>query len=312
MVCQTSILTRVVSSCQRCLRPGSKCVFCCVILPGGWGGVGWGKNVQKTCVHTSCYIPSLSLGLGHTRHATVTVYIYVSRELLLRLHMTWMLRYTWRGWSKAGVTFKDQSYCNACTRGANVHSVLTVQERGRQQQSHLAFLAIRYPINFVNIVKNIFDPSIAQLPKKAGPQCLDADWTSLKTGQPNQIKRKQKSNETSKINPRLVNRCYQCCWRRSLDNLPPGKFLKELSKILKTSQRWWMNKIVPAENIFQQDKKYPELHWLKHGEEQKLPGHQWRSSLVTPGLTKKNMWKNHGEPIGKWLRSVHGLNPHLC
>jgi hypothetical protein len=28
-----------------------------------------------------------------------------------------------------------------------------VQERGRQQQSLWAFLAIRYPINFVNIVK---------------------------------------------------------------------------------------------------------------------------------------------------------------
>jgi hypothetical protein len=176
MVCQTSILTRVVSSCQRCLRPGSKCVFCCVICLGG--GVGWGKNVQKTCVHTSCYIPSLSLGLGHTRHATVTVYIYVSRELLLRLHMTWMLRYTWRGWSKAGVTFKDQSYCNACTRGANVHSVLTVQERGRQQQSHLAFLAIRYPINFVNIVKTSL---IQALPNSQKRQALNA-WTP--TGHP--------------------------------------------------------------------------------------------------------------------------------
>ena len=180
MVCQTSILTRVVSSCQRCLRPGSKCVSCCVICLGGGVGWGWGKNVQKTCVHTSCYIPSLSLGLGHTRHATVTVYIYiyVSRELLLRLHMTWMLRYTWRGWSKAGVTFKDQSYCNACTRDANVHSVLTVQERGRQQQSHLAFLAIRYPINFVNIVKTSL---IQALPNSQKRQALNA-WTP--TGHP--------------------------------------------------------------------------------------------------------------------------------
>ena len=181
MVCQTSILTRVVSSCQRCLRPGSKCVSCCVICLGGGGGVGQKRSkdlrpyvmlhsfiIFRTWTHTSCYGNSIY----------IIIYIYVSRELLLRLHMTWMLRYTWRGWSKAGVTFKDQSYCNACTRDANVHSVLTVQERGRQQQSHLAFLAIRYPINFVNIVKTSL---IQALPNSQKRQALNA-WTP--TGHP--------------------------------------------------------------------------------------------------------------------------------
>ena len=65
----------------------------------------------------------------------------------------------------------------------------------------------------------------------------DADWKSLKTWLPSQIKRKQKTNGTSTVNMRLVNRCYQWCWRRSVESLPPGKFLKEFSKILAPSKR---------------------------------------------------------------------------
>ena len=145
------------------------------------------------------------------------------------LHMTWMVE-SWRDIQRSKLLqcVHKRRKCAFCADGARAW-----------QTAAKSFGISCYQVShqFRQYCKNIFDPSIAQLPKKAGPQCLDADWTSLKTGQPNQIKRKQKSNETSKINPHLVNRCYQCCWRRSLDNLPPGKFLKELSKILKTSQR---------------------------------------------------------------------------
>ena len=162
--------------------------------------------IFRTWTHTSCY--------GNS------IYIYVSRELLLRLHMTWMVE-SWRDIQRSKLLqcVHKRRKCAFCADGARAW-----------QTAAKSFGISCYQVShqFRQYCKNIFDPSIAQLPKKAGPQCLDADWTSLKTGQPNQIKRKQKSNETSKVNPRLVNRCYQCCWRRSLDNLPPGKFLKEL------------------------------------------------------------------------------------
>ena len=45
------------------------------------------------------------------------------------------------------------------------------------------------------------------LPSKAATQCLDADWKSRMFVPPSQTKRKHKDNQTSKVNPRLVNRC---------------------------------------------------------------------------------------------------------
>ena len=46
------------------------------------------------------------------------------------------------------------------------------------------------------------------LPSKAATQCLDADWKSRMFVPPSQTKGKHKDNQTSKVNPRLVNRCY--------------------------------------------------------------------------------------------------------
>ena len=79
--------------------------------------------------------------------------------------------------------------------------------------------------------KDINDPSIGRMPAKAGTQCSDSDWKSLKVWLPNQTRRKQKVAGISKVNPRLVLQCYQWCWRRSTGNPKPNQSLKELAKL---------------------------------------------------------------------------------
>ena len=84
--------------------------------------------------------------------------------------------------------------------------------------------------------KDIWDPNLGNLSRKAGTQCLDADWRSLKTFLPKQTKRKQRQQGQSSMNPRLTTRCYQWVWRRSLHNAKPNDLLKALSKHMKKSK----------------------------------------------------------------------------
>ena len=86
--------------------------------------------------------------------------------------------------------------------------------------------------------KDINDASIGRMPAKAGTQCIDSDWKSLKVWLPNQSKRKEKVAGTSRVNPRLVLRCYQWCWRRSTGNPKPNQFLNELANLFSKSNKW--------------------------------------------------------------------------
>ena len=85
--------------------------------------------------------------------------------------------------------------------------------------------------------RDINDANIGRMPAKAGTQGIDSDWKNLKVWLPNQSKRKVKVAGTSKVNPRLVLRCYQWCWRRSTGNPKPNQFLNELAKLFGKSNK---------------------------------------------------------------------------
>ena len=73
--------------------------------------------------------------------------------------------------------------------------------------------------------KDIWDPNLGNLSRKAGTQCLDS---------------KQRQQGQSSMNPRLTTRCYQWVWRRRLHNAKPNDLLKALSKHIKKSK--WREK----------------------------------------------------------------------
>ena len=163
-------------------------------------GMGWGGVVMSTSC--SCYVDATSMvwGMG-----------WGGGWCQHQVHVTLMLR---RGYGVSGGA-------KAWKTAANFLNIKCFQVSHQLRQ----------------YCRDINDANIGRMPAKAGTQGIDSDWKNLKVWLPNQSKRKVKVAGTSKVNPRLVLRCYQWCWRRSTGNPKPNQFLNELAKLFGKSNK---------------------------------------------------------------------------
>ena len=83
--------------------------------------------------------------------------------------------------------------------------------------------------------RDIYDPNIGRLPKKAGTQ---NDWMQIGRALRHGCQGKRRERRKPKAIPWLVQRCYQWCWRRSVGSVRPNLFLKELAKLFSRKDRW--------------------------------------------------------------------------
>ena len=174
-----------------------------------WYGVGSGGGVMSTSC--SCYVDATSIGevgwggglYQHHVHVTLMLRRDIQRSALLK---------------QVSKTRKTAFYADGAKAWKTAANFLNIK---CFQVSH----------QLRQYCRDINDANIGRMPAKAGTQCIDSDWKNLKVWLPNQSKRKVKLAGTSKVNPRLVLRCYQWCWRRSTGNPKPNQFLNELAKL---------------------------------------------------------------------------------
>ena len=166
-------------------------------------------------------------------------------DVNVHLHLLHEVDSTWgMGWgllnlvhdllSKAGVTLRDPDSSNESTVAERQLCTQMVPVLGQQLPLGVPCFQVSHQMR--QYCKDIWDPNLGNLSRKAGTQCLDADWRSLKTFLPKQTKRKQRQQGQSSMNPRLTTRCYQWVWRRSLHNAKPDDLLKAFSKHIKKSK----------------------------------------------------------------------------
>ena len=222
------------------------CVECAQLVDATsmvWGGVGWGGDVNVMFMLRWCYVDGMGYGVGWGVVST-SCSCYVDAT-----SMVWGI-----GWC--------QSLENGCKLFEHqmfpgVTPVATILQ-GHQWCKHWTYASQSWHTRHRLWLEK--------------PQ---SNWL------PNQSKRKVKVAGTSKVNPRLVLRCYQWCWRRSTGNPKPNQFLNELAKLFGKSNKWMRKKKVVFAEAFSDPIAFHSLfHWVKRSRPENLPGHQWRCSLV--------------------------------